>query len=176
MRAAVILEFRGKAPVLADDVYLAPSAIVIGDVQMGSGASVWFHAVVRGDVDRIRIGARTNIQDNATVHVTHDRWPTIVGEGVTIAHAAVVHGCVVGDHTLVGIGAVVLDGAEIGAECLIGARALVTPGTVIPPRSLVLGSPARPVRPLRSDEIVRLHESANLYAGYAREYRAAGIG
>jgi carbonic anhydrase/acetyltransferase-like protein (isoleucine patch superfamily) len=176
MRAAVIVEFRGKSPSLAADVYLAPGAVVIGDVEIGPGASVWFHAVVRGDVERVRIGARTNVQDNATVHVTRDRWPAILGCGVTIAHAAVVHGCTVGDHALIGIGAIVLDGAQVGTECLVGAGALVTPGTKIPPRSLVLGSPARAVRQLRADEITRLHESADSYVGYAREYRTAGVG
>src|SRR2546428_6765767 len=103
---------------------------------------------VRGDVERVRIGACTNIQDNATLHVTRGRWPTLVGEGVTVGHAAVLHGCTVGDHCLVGIGAIILDGAVIEAECLVGAGALVTPGVRMLPRSLVLGSPARPVRAL----------------------------
>ncbi|TMA44928.1 MAG: gamma carbonic anhydrase family protein, partial [Deltaproteobacteria bacterium] len=119
--------------------------------------------------------ARTNIQDNATVHVMHHRWPTLIGEGVTVGHAAVVHGCTVGDHCLIGIGAIVLDGAVIGAECLIGAGALVTPGTELPPRSLVLGSPARRVRDLTADELRRIHESAANYVDHARRYRAQGL-
>ena len=172
----MVLSFRNRTPVLGQDVYIAPTGVVIGDVELGAEASIWFNAVVRGDVERIRIGARTNVQDNATVHVTHDTWPTLVGAGVTIAHGAVVHGCTIGDHTLVGIGAIILDGAEIGEESLVGAAALVVPGTKIPPRSCVLGSPAKAVRPLRSEEITRLHELADNYTRYAREYRAAGIG
>jgi carbonic anhydrase/acetyltransferase-like protein (isoleucine patch superfamily) len=171
----VIGSLRGKTPVLGANVYLAPGAVVIGDVEIGPDASVWFNAVVRGDVERIRIGARTNVQDNATIHVTRDRWPTILGAGVTIAHGAVVHGCTVGDHALIGIGAVVLDGAEIGAECLIGAGALVVPGSKVPRGSCVLGSPAKVIRPLRPEEIAHLHDSASNYVRYAQEYRAAGI-
>jgi carbonic anhydrase/acetyltransferase-like protein (isoleucine patch superfamily) len=162
----VVGSFRGKTPVLGANVYIAPGAVVIGDVEIGPEASVWFNAVVRGDVERIRIGPRTNVQDNATIHVTHDRWPTIVGTGVTVAHGAVIHGCAIGDHALIGIGAVVLDGAEVGAECLVGAGA---------PRSCVLGSPAKVVRPLRREEISRLHDSATNYVRYAHEYRVAGI-
>ena len=171
----MIRSFRGKTPILAANVYIAPGAVVIGDVELGPEVSVWFNAVVRGDVERIRIGARTNVQDNATIHVTHARWPTVVGLGVTIAHGAVVHGCTIGDHALIGIGAVVLDGAEVGAECLVGAGALVVPGTRIAARSCVLGSPAKAVRPLRPEEVSRLHESAANYVRYAQEYRAAGI-
>lgn len=171
----MIVPFRGKAPVVAAEVYLAPNAVVIGDVEIGAEASVWFHAVVRADVERIRIGPRTNIQDNATIHVTRDRWPTVIGVGVTIAHGAVLHGCTIGDYCLIGIGAVVLDGAEIGAESLVGAGALVVPGTRVPPRSCVLGSPAKCTRPLRPEEIAHLHASADHYVGYAREYRTAGV-
>jgi carbonic anhydrase/acetyltransferase-like protein (isoleucine patch superfamily) len=171
----VTFGFRNRTPALGRDVYIAPTAVVIGDVEIGDSASVWFHAVVRGDVERIRIGPHSNVQDNATIHVTHDRWPTIIGAGVTIAHGAVVHGCIIQDHCLVGIRAVVLDGAELGSECLIGAGALVTPGTKVPPRTLMLGSPARPVRPLNAEEIARIHESATLYVGYAKEYQAAAI-
>jgi carbonic anhydrase/acetyltransferase-like protein (isoleucine patch superfamily) len=174
--AAVIVSFRGKTPRLAASTFVVDSAVIVGDVELGAEASVWFHAVVRGDVERIRIGARTNIQDNATVHVTHDRWPTILGTGVTIAHNVVVHGCTIGDHSLIGIGAIVLDGVEIGAECLVGAGALVSPRTRIPPRSLVLGSPAMRVRELRPEEIARVHEAADNYVRYACEYRAANVG
>jgi carbonic anhydrase/acetyltransferase-like protein (isoleucine patch superfamily) len=162
-------------PVLGANVYIAPGAVVIGEVEIGPDASVWFNAVVRGDVERIRIGARTNVQDNATIHVTAGRWPTVLGDGVTIGHGVVIHGCTIGDHALIGIGAVVLDGAEIGAECLVGAGALVVPGSKIPPRSCVLGSPAKVARALRAEEIAHLHDSAANYVRYAREYRAAGI-
>ena len=170
----MIAAIDGRTPIVDPTAFVVNSAVVTGDVVLGPEASLWYHAVVRGDVERVRIGARTNVQDNATVHVMHHRWPTLLGEGVTVGHAAVVHGCTVGDHCLVGIGAIVLDGAVIGTECLIGAGALVTPGTEFPPRSLVLGSPARRVRDLTADELRRLHESAN-YVDHARRYRAQGL-
>jgi carbonic anhydrase/acetyltransferase-like protein (isoleucine patch superfamily) len=171
----VIVSFRGMTPRLGRDVYLAPGAMIIGDVELGDEASVWFNAVVRGDVERIRIGARTNIQDNATIHVTHDKWPTVIGAGVTVAHGAVVHGCRIGDGSLVGNGAIVMDDVEIGPECLVAAGALVAPGTRFPPRSCVLGSPARVVRAVDAAEIERFRETARNYAGWAAEYRASGI-
>jgi carbonic anhydrase/acetyltransferase-like protein (isoleucine patch superfamily) len=164
-----------RRPQIDPTAFVVEAAVIIGDVALGAAASVWFHAVIRGDVERVRIGARTNVQDNATVHVTRERWPTVVGEGVTIGHAAVLHGCTVGDHCLIGIGAIVLDGATVGDETLVGAGALVTPGTALPPRSLVLGSPARRVRELAADEVARLHQSAESYLAHARSYRAAGI-
>jgi gamma-carbonic anhydrase len=164
-----------RVPEIHPTAFVADSAVVIGDVALGPDASLWFHAVVRGDVERVRIGARSNVQDNATVHVTRDRWPTLVGEGVTVGHAAVLHGCTVGDRCLIGIGAIVLDGAVIGEECLVGAGALVTPGTRIAPRSLVLGSPARRVRDLSADEVARLHASAASYLEHVRRYRAHGV-
>src|SRR2546428_2394924 len=140
-----------KVPAVDAPAFVVDSAVVVADVVVGPEASLWSHAVVRGDVERVRIGARTNIQDNATVHVTRDRWPTLVGEGVTVGHAAVLHGCTIGDHVLVGMGAIVLDGAEVAAECLVGAGALIAPRMTIPPRSLVIGSPARRVRELTAE-------------------------
>ncbi len=164
-----------RRPRVHGSAWVAESAVVVGDVEIGAESSLWFGAVVRGDVERIRIGARTNVQDQATIHVVGGRLATIVGDGVTVGHAAVLHGCAIAGHTLVGIGAIVLDGAEIGPECLIGAGAVVTPGTRIPPRSLVLGSPAKRVRELSADEIARLHRSAAGYVERAREYRALGV-
>jgi carbonic anhydrase/acetyltransferase-like protein (isoleucine patch superfamily) len=169
----VIVSIHGKQPNIAPDVYIAPGAVVIGDVEIGAGASVWFNAVLRGDVERIRIGAGTNIQDNATVHVTSGTWPTTLGAGVTVGHAAVVHGGTVGDHSLIGIGAIVLDGVVIGSECLVGAGALLPPGMQVPARSVVLGNPGKVVRPLRPEELERLRQSARSYVEYARAYRAA---
>jgi carbonic anhydrase/acetyltransferase-like protein (isoleucine patch superfamily) len=171
----VIARFGDRTPVVDATAFVVDSAVVIGDVVLGAGVSLWFHAVVRADVERVRIGPRTNVQDNATVHVTRDRWPTLVGEGVTVGHAAVLHGCTVGDHTLIGIGAIVLDGAVVAEECLVGAAALVTPGTQFPPRSLVLGSPAKRIRELTGEEIEQLHRSAANYVERARLYRAEGI-
>ena len=171
----MIVPFQGVSPRLAPDAYVHASAHVIGDVEIGAASSVWFQVVIRADVEKVRIGRGTNVQDHSTIHVTNERWPTILGDGVTIGHRVVLHGCTIADHALIGIGAIVLDGAEIGAETLVGAGALVAPGTKIPPRVLVIGSPAKPVRDLRPDEIQRLHHSADLYVGYARSYRAQGL-
>ena len=173
--ALVIAALGDRTPRIDPTAFVVESAVVIGDVVLGPESSLWFHAVVRADVEQVRIGACSNVQDNATVHVTRDRWPTIVGDGVTVGHAAVLHGCTVGDHCLVGIGAIVLDGAVIEAECLVGAGSLVTPGTRIPPRSLVLGSPARRVRELGADEVARLHQSAASYLDHVKRYRALGV-
>ncbi len=131
--------------------------------------------MLRGDLEKIRIGARTNVQDHTTIHVTNGKWPTIVGDGVTVGHRVVLHGCTVHDGALIGIGAIVLDGAEIGEEALVGAGALVAPGTKIPPRMLALGTPAKAVRPLRDEELGYLRSSAELYVGNAKSYRAQGI-
>ena len=167
----MLLSYQGRAPQVHPSAYVQASAQVIGDVVIGPESSVWFNAVVRGDVHPIRIGARSNLQDNVTVHVTAARWPTIVGDDVTVAHAVVLHGCSVGDRCLIGMGAIVMDGVEIGEQCLIGAGALVTPGTRIPAGQLVMGQPAKVVRPLGEDEIVHILRSAQNYVGYAATYR-----
>jgi carbonic anhydrase/acetyltransferase-like protein (isoleucine patch superfamily) len=172
----MISGFRGVDPTIDPTVFVAESAVVVGDVVIGAVSSVWFHAVVRGDVGPIRIGARTNLQDHVIVHVLSTGGAaTILGDDVTIGHRALLHGCAVGNRVLVGMGSVVLDGVEIGDDCLIGAGALVTPGTKIPPGRLVLGNPARVVRELRDDERAGLLTSAANYVGYAAEYRRAGI-
>ena len=173
--AIVLYPFNGKMPQLDRSVYVHASALVIGDVVMAADSSLWPNVVVRGDVGAIRIGARTNIQDNSTVHVTQDRFATVIGNDVTAGHNAVLHGCTIGDRCLIGIGAIVLDGVEIADECLVGAGALLTPGTKIAPRQLVLGSPAKAVRLLRDDEIAHLRQSALNYVERARQYRAQAI-
>ncbi len=145
----MLLSYQRRAPQVHPSAYVQASAQVIGDVVIGAESSVWFNAVVRGDVHPIRIGARTNLQDNVTVHVTAGRWPTIVGDDVTVAHAVVLHGCSIADRCLIGMGAIVMDGVEIGEQCLIGAGALVTPGTRIPAGQLVMGQPAKVVRAAR---------------------------
>lgn len=165
-----ILPFRGKLPEIHPTVYVAPTASVIGDVVVGPESSLWFGAVVRGDVFHIRVGARSNVQDNCVLHVTHDSNACIVGDEVTVGHAAVLHGCTVRDRVLVGMGAIVLDEADIGSDTIIGAGALVTMGAKIPPRSLVLGRPARVVRPLTDEEVARIHEAARLYVGFRGEF------
>jgi len=151
-----------KRPVLGRDVYLAKTAVVVGDVTLGDESSVWYGAVLRGDINRIAVGRGTNIQDNAVLHLA-DELPCLLGDHVTVGHSANVHACTVGDRCLVGMGATILDGAVIGEECLIGAHALVTPGTRIPAGSMVLGSPAKVVRPLTLEERSRLKHWADKY-------------
>ncbi len=171
----MIMPFRGVTPTIDPTAYVVASAVVIGDVTIGAESSVWFNAVVRGDVHSIRIGARTNVQDQVTIHVHAGRSATMIGDEVTLGHRAVLHGCTIGSRTLVGIGAIVLDGADVGEDCLIGAGAVVTPRTIVPAGQLVLGSPAKVVRPLTAQERTELVSSAERYARYAAEYRAAGI-
>jgi carbonic anhydrase/acetyltransferase-like protein (isoleucine patch superfamily) len=172
---ALILPYGGMAPRIHPDAWLAPSAVVIGDVEIGAGSSVWFGTVVRGDVHAIRIGARTNLQDQCVVHVTARRFATAIGDEVTVGHRAVVHGCAVRDGALIGIGAIVLDGAEVGEEAWIAAGALVAPGAVIPPRALVRGVPGRVVRTLARDEIDGQRERTLEYVATSRRY-SAGAG
>jgi len=168
----LILPYRGMHPRIDERAYLAPTAVVIGDVVIGPQSSVWFHAIVRGDVEKIRIGRRTNVQDSAVVHVTRDTWSTLIGDDVTLGHHATVHGCTIGNRVLVGIGAIVLDGAEIGDDCLIAAGALVPPGMKVPPRSLVSGVPGKVRRGLTDEEAAHLLWYANNYVEYSETYRA----
>ena len=165
-----ILPFRGKTPTIDPTVYVAPTASVIGDVVVGAESSLWFGAVVRGDVFHIRIGARSNIQDNCVLHVTQATHPTVLEEEVTLGHGAIVHGATVRRGALIGIRATVLDGAEIGESALVGAGALVTPRTVVPPRTLWLGSPARQARVLSAAEVEDLAHYHRHYLGYKEEY------
>ncbi len=171
-----LLTFLDVAPRLGASVFVADTARVIGDVHLDDAVNVWFGTVVRGDVNDLRIGARTNLQDLTTVHVTAARWPTVVGCDVTVGHRAVLHGCTVGDRALIGMGAVVMDGAVIGEEAMVGAGALVTPGTVIAPRTLAVGSPARSKRPVSDAELAWLRASAGHYTELAARYLAGGHG
>lgn len=159
-------------PRLDPTAFVVANATVVGEVSLGAEASVWFGAVLRGDINRIEIGPRSNIQDGVIVHVA-DEFPAIVGELVTVGHAAILHACTVSDEVLIGMGAVILDGAEIGARSIIGARTLVTAGMKIPPGSLVLGSPGKIVRPLSTAEQTGLKRWATKYVEAARRYRAA---
>ena len=137
--------FLRKQPKLGKNVYIAATGVVVGDVTLGAHSSVWYHAVLRGDINRIVVGHHTNIQDNAVLHLADDH-PCILGNWVTVGHSAIIHACKIGDEALIGMGAVILDGAVIGKQSLIGAKALVTQGMRIPPGSLVLGAPAKVVR------------------------------
>lgn len=154
--------FLTRRPTLGRGVYLAQTAVVVGDVTLGDHSSVWYHAVLRGDINRIVVGHHTNIQDNAVLHLADD-YPCLVGNYVTIGHSAIVHACTIGDECLIGMGAVVLDGAVIGEQCLIGARALVTQRMQIPAGSLVMGSPAKVVRALTPEERSGLKHWAEKY-------------
>ncbi len=166
----MIEEFLGVRPQLAGNNFVAPSALLLGDVVLGEWTSVWYGAVVRADVHFIRLGRESNVQDNAVIHVTHGTNPAVVGDRVTIAHAAVVHGCTIEDDVLIGIGAVVLDGAVVGEGSIVGARALVPPGKEIPPRSLVVGVPGRVVRTLDEAEVASIREYATNYRRYSAIY------
>lgn len=154
--------FLRATPRLGREVYLASTAVVLGDVTLGDQSSVWYNAVVRGDINRIVIGRGTNIQDNAVIHLA-DEFPCLLGDYVTVGHSAVVHACTIGNEVLVGMGAVVLDGAVIGDQCLIGARALVTGGMQVPPGSVLLGAPARIVRTMNAEERAGLKHWAEKY-------------
>jgi carbonic anhydrase/acetyltransferase-like protein (isoleucine patch superfamily) len=162
-------------PQIGRDVYIARSAVVVGDVTLGDRSSVWHGAVLRGDINRIVVGEGSNIQDNAVVHLADD-FGAFIGRYVTVGHGAIVHACVIGDECLIGMGATVLDGAEIGAQSIVGANALVTQGVKIPPGSMVLGSPARVVRALTEAERAGLRYWAEKYvanAAYHLERRIA---
>jgi carbonic anhydrase/acetyltransferase-like protein (isoleucine patch superfamily) len=164
-----IRPWRGVLPTLGQRVYIDPAAVVIGQVTLGDDSSVWPAAVIRGDVNVIRVGARTSVQDGSVLHVTHDGpyWPggfaLAVGDDVTVGHRVVLHGCTVGNRCLVGMGAIVMDGATVEDEVIIGAGAIVTPGTRCESRSLYVGSPARRIRPLTDKETGQLAYGAGWY-------------
>jgi gamma-carbonic anhydrase len=167
---ALILPFGDTVPRVGRDVYLAPNCTVIGDVELAEEASVWFGAVLRGDVGAIRIGARTNIQDLACVHVTDGISRTIVGSDVTVGHGAILHGCTIGDGCLIGMGSIILDNAGVGAGSLVAAGSVVTPRMVIPPRSLVRGNPARVFREVTDEEAAMGPNGAAHYVENARRF------
>ena len=163
-----------RQPRLGNGVYLAKTAVVLGDVDLGDHSSIWYGAVLRGDINRIEVGHHSNVQDNAVLHLADDH-PCILGAWVTVGHSANVHACTIGDECLVGMGATVLDGAVIGAQSLVGANALVTPGMVVPPGSLVLGSPAKVVRALDPGERAGLRHWAAKYVANAAYCLKHGI-
>ena len=165
-----IYQLGDRIPQIHYSAYVADSATVIGTVFLHENASVWFHATLRGDNEPITIGRNSNVQEAAVLH-TDPGWPLTVGDNVTIGHQAVLHGCTIGDDSLIGIQAVVLNGARIGRACLVGAGALVTEGKEFPDRSLIIGSPARAVRTLSDEEIERLRRSAEHYARRSHAYK-----
>jgi carbonic anhydrase/acetyltransferase-like protein (isoleucine patch superfamily) len=168
-----LYELAGVRPTLGRDVFVAENATVIGDVHLGDEAGIWFGAVLRGDYFPIRVGARTNVQDNAVLHITSGLAATTVGDDVTIGHGAIVHGCTIGHRCLVGMGSIVLDGAVVGDDSFLAAGSLVTPGTVLPPRSFAMGRPARVTRSVTDADLAWIREAAVQYARYARDFRTA---
>jgi carbonic anhydrase/acetyltransferase-like protein (isoleucine patch superfamily) len=170
-----IYEHNGIRPTLGVDVFVAPNATIIGDVHLGDQASVWFGTVLRGDVFPIRFGARTNVQDGSVVHVTGGHAATTVGDDVTVGHMVLLHGCTVGNRCLIGMGSVLLDKCEIGDDCIVAAGSLVTPRTIIPPRSMVMGRPAKAVRTLKESDLAMVREAGELYVEYARTFRSTAV-
>jgi carbonic anhydrase/acetyltransferase-like protein (isoleucine patch superfamily) len=168
----MIRPFRGKHPQVSQTAFIEESAQVIGDVHIGEESSVWFNAVVRGDVFHIRIGDRTNIQDGTIIHVSNGTHATILEDEVTVGHNVTLHGCYIERGCLVGIGAIVMDGVRVGAQSLIAAGSLLSPGTQIPPRSLVMGQPARVKRPLTDEEVAGLDHYWQNYVEYTKIYKA----
>ena len=157
-------------PSVHPTAYIDDSAQVIGDVEIGAESSVWMAAVIRGDVNRIRIGRRSNVQDGTVIHVMRDTHATTIGDEVTIGHAAVIHGCTIEDRCLIGMGAILLNGAHVGRESIVAAGALVVEGMAIPPRSLVMGSPARLKRPLTDAGVAEIQAYADRYVQYRLDY------
>lgn len=172
--SGMLKDYKGQWPKIAPSAFIEDSAQIVGDVEIGEDSSVWFNAVVRGDVNYIRIGDRTNIQDGSIVHVTHKTFPTLLEDDITVGHSVTLHGCVIRSRVLIGMGAIILDGAEVGSDCIIGAGALVTEGKKIPSGWLAIGSPAKPVRELTEKERKGLLESANNYVGYKNDYLKTG--
>lgn len=167
----MIRPYRSVWPRLHPSTFVDVSAQVIGDVEMGESASAWMNVVIRGDVNRIRIGARSNIQDGTIVHVQRDTHPTSIGDDVTVGHGAVLHGCTIRDRCLIGMGAIVLNGVEVGEDSIIAAGTLLPEGMRVPPRSLVMGSPGKVRRELTPEEVSTIADYAARYVKYAAEYK-----
>ncbi len=173
----MLLKFKKWFPEIKKSTWIAPSADVIGNVKIGKDSSIWFGAVLRGDVHKIRIGKRTSIQDLSMVHVTHykkedmsDGNPTIIGDDVTIGHKVMLHGCTIENGCLIGMSATILDGAVIGEGSIVGAHSLVTQNKIFPPHSLIMGSPAKVVKTLSDDEVQNLIDHASRYVKFKKEY------
>ena len=173
---AILLPWRGIAPRIDEAAWLAPTATVIGDVEVGAGSSIWFGAILRGDVNVIRIGRGTNIQDGSVIHVTRARFGTIIGNDVLVGHMAMIHGCTIEDGAFIGMKACVMDGAVVAGGGMVAAGALVTPGKRVGPGELWAGTPARFVREVTDAERRNMVEAPPRYADLAAEYRATGVG
>ena len=167
----MLRSYRGLLPTVDPSAYVDESAQVIGDVQVGPESSIWMNVVVRGDVHRIRIGARTNVQDGTVVHVMRGTHPTTIGDEVTIGHGALIHGCTIADRVLVGMGAILLNGVVVGSDSIVAAGSLLPEGMEVPPRSLVMGSPGKVRRALTEAEVASIRDYAERYVGYRLDYR-----
>jgi carbonic anhydrase/acetyltransferase-like protein (isoleucine patch superfamily) len=172
------IKFKHWTPQIGKNAWIAEGSTVVGNVEMGEDSAIWFGSVVRGDVHSIKIGARSNIQDLSMVHVTHykkedmsDGNPTIIGDDVTVGHRVMLHGCTIEDACLIGMSATILDGAVIGKESIVGASSLVTKNKKFPPRSLIMGSPAKVIRELNDEEVKELYASASRYVKFKNEYQ-----
>lgn len=183
---AHVFPFEGRAPTLGRDVWLAPTATVIGHATLGDESSVWFGAVIRADLLAVVIGSRTNIQDNAVVHITNEaplegfdehgtRVGTRIGDEVTVGHGAIIHACTIGSRVLIGMGSIILDGAVIGNDVLVAAGTLITPGTVIPDGMMVMGNPGKIRGPLRESDRFWSHKASQMYVGYTARFRSSGM-
>jgi carbonic anhydrase/acetyltransferase-like protein (isoleucine patch superfamily) len=168
--------FRGVLPRVHPTAFIDHSAQVIGDVEIGEESSVWMTVVIRGDVHRIRIGRRSNVQDGTVVHVMNQTHPTTLGDHVTVGHAALLHGCTIDDCCLIGMGAILLNGTHIGTNSIVAAGTVVTEGMRVPPRSLVMGSPGKVKRSLTDDEVASIQDIADRYVGYRLEYMGSASG
>jgi len=166
----LIRSVRGFTPKIGSNVFIAENATLIGDVHIGDHVSIWFNVVIRGDVNTITVGPRTNIQDNTVLHATYQTYPLMIAEDVTIGHSVLLHGCVVKKNCLIGMGSIVMDGAEIGEYSLVGAGALVTEGKTFPPFSLIVGRPAVKKRELTEEEVKMLNQSTQNYLFYKTWY------
>lgn len=168
----MIMEFQGSHPKVASTAFIAESALVIGNVEIGEGANIWFHSVVRGDLNYIRIGTNCNIQDACILHVDKEHFPLIIEDEAIFGHRVVAHGCKIGKGALIGIGAVVLNGAEVGERSIVGAGSVVTPNSSIPPGTLALGTPAKPVRPLGEKDFQMIRDTLMDYENLKKIYSA----
>ena len=167
----MIIPYRNNWPRLHETAFVAPSADLIGAIEIGDQSSVWFQVVIRGDVQPIFIGARSNIQDHSMLHCTRTKKPMVIGDEVTVGHRVMLHGCTIGNRVLIGMGAILMDDVVVGDDCIIGAGALLTQGMIVPPKSVVMGSPAKVVRAIKPEELAFLPKSAQNYVNDSREYR-----
>ena len=170
----MIYQFEDRAPALPEEYYVAGSASVIGDVTLHLQTSIWFGAVLRGDIEPVIVGERSNIQDNSVAHTSHNQ-PVILGADVTVGHQVTLHGCRIGNNCLIGMGSILLDGCEIGDNCMIGAGSLVGPGRKIPAGSLAVGTPAKAIRKLSDEDLVSIHGFAERYVALQARYRAGAL-